>query len=58
MLLKVFTLEFSNSLGKFDDQEVQNFLISKNLVSMKDYVIEKTSSCTITLLVSIVKLES
>ena len=52
MLLKVFTLEFNNSLGKFDDQEVQNFLISKNLVSMKDYVIEKNGDPYLVLVIT------
>ena len=41
MLIKIFTLEFSLSLGKFDDSEVINFLINKNLIGTKDYLVEK-----------------
>lgn len=42
-MFKIFTVEFSISLGKFDDKEIINFLVNKNLVSIKDYLVERNN---------------
>jgi len=52
MLLKVFTLEFSISLGKFDDQEVTSFLVRKNLGTIKSYLIEKNGEPYLVLVIT------
>lgn len=40
MFIKVFTIEFSRIEGSFSDSEVTNFLQGKELITVKDYLLE------------------
>jgi hypothetical protein len=36
MLIKIFTLKFSEAIGGFDDEKLRTFMADKEIVSMKE----------------------
>ncbi len=51
MLVKIFTFKFKHTVDGFDDSEFQNFIKDKNVISIRDYLIQTNNTPYLVLLV-------